>query len=82
MYVNRPVGAPYQNLLGQTRPFGAAPTTYFAPSAVRPTGSIMDNSPAGSSITANLKALGSSIWAAMTQVFNQLRATIAAQLPR
>jgi len=76
MFVNRPVGAAYPNLLGQTRPMSAPPTTYLqAPAApyVQAPGSTYTNSTAGSSVAANLKALGQTLWATAKDLFARFK---------
>jgi hypothetical protein len=64
MFVNRPVGAAYPSLLGQTRPMNAPPTPY-----TQAPGSPYTTSTAGPSVTANLKALGQTLWAAAKDLF-------------
>lgn len=72
MFVNRPVGASYPNLLGQTRSMTyvqpQAPT-YPQPAAT----SVYVQSTAGPSVTANLKALGQTLWAAAKDLFAKFK---------
>ena len=73
MYVNRPVGVAYPHLLNQTRPMSAPATTWIQPAAPGPQTSVFTQSQAGSSITANLQALGRSLWATAKDLFARFK---------
>ena len=75
--MNRPAGAAYPYLLGQTRPMSAPPTTYIQPAPPYTPASSYTQSQAGSSITANLKALGASLWATAKDLFARFKQGLA-----
>lgn len=78
MYSNGPVGQrPVPRFLSaQTRPMGGAPTILMPPPPPTPPGTLIDGSPAGASITANLYSLGVMCWTFLRELFNKVHAAV------
>jgi hypothetical protein len=80
MFANGPVGQPTPRFLtAQTRPMGGAPTILTPPPPPAPS-SLIANSPAGPSISANLYALGTTMWNFLRELFGKVRAMVVAHV--
>ena len=83
MFANGPVGPrPMPRFLSApTRPMGGAPTIAMAPPPPpAPPSTLISDSPAGSSIQANLYNLAVSTWAFVKQLFMKARTAIMSRI--
>lgn len=78
MFANGPVGPrPMpQFLAAPTRPMGGAPTILTPPPPPVPPTTLISNSPAGPSLTANLYNLSVMCWTFLKELFGKVHAAV------